>query len=73
MQCVMGAQAVLLRQGGGGGNEQQQQHPLLYPWGSCSSLAIGETFVCLVPLCSACIVPTAAVGTLPAEDPLPSQ
>lgn len=72
MQCVMGAQAVLLRQGMAVAMSSSSI-PFCTRWGSCSSLAIGETFVCLVPLCSACIVPTAAVGTLPAEDPLPSQ
>lgn len=69
MQCVTGAQAVLLRRRGAGAMSWSSSTPSCTRWGSCSSLAIGKTFVCLVPLCSA--QHHAAMGTLPAEDPPP--
>lgn len=53
MQCVTAAQVVLLPRRGAGAMSWGSRILSCTRWGSCGSLAIGKTFVCLVPLCSA--------------------
>lgn len=71
MQCVKGAQAVLLRRRGAGAMSWSSSTPSCTHWGSCSSLAIGKTFVCLVPLCSARIMLPWALCQLRTPPPPP--